>query len=223
MRQSILFTTFTLTIIILLFSNCSPLCSKNKGIIVSEELDLGAFHSVVNHSAARLHISEGASQSVRITGNTKLIDKISFLVAQNELEIEMGSSIIFCDYDQVNIEIVIPKLQRLETTGNANSSISNFSNIENIKLVCSGNGNIKLSNTNITNCILSISGNGNFDAFHANIKRLEANISGNGNGEVNVTEKLSLNVSGNGNFYYKGHPEIDLNMDGNGKIVDINQ
>lgn len=206
----------------LLFSNCSVLCSKSTGAIISKEINLNLFNSLTNNTLADITIKEGLVQKITITGNEDVINEIMFLESNNTLEIDLEKEIVFCNKNKIKIDIVIPNIVSLKSSGNSNINLVNFSQIENLTIISSGNGDVSFNNVSVKNCNLSLSGNGNFNGFSGDIINCTVKISGNGDCEANVKSNLDASISGNGTVYFKGNPIVKSNVSGNGELVNAN-
>ena len=227
---------------LLILSSCTERVI-GEGPIITEEIELSSFNRIDLRVSGELTIMQGNEQSVMITGQQNIIEKLSRKVKDQKWEIEFSSGNY--KYQRLEILVIVPDINRVALSGSGFIVVKDFDNMGNLKLTVSGSGDIDLENLDGVDYIdavisgsgsingfgliselslleISISGSGNLNGFDMAAKHCDILISGSGNCRVLVEESLDINISGSGSVYYKGDPATDIRISGSGTVVDAN-
>jgi len=228
-----------------LFSACDKnvFCEQGSSTVVTKTLSLTALESVDLGIAGEVNIMEGATQSIEVTGPSNVVDKIRTSVSNKHWNIEFESGCY--NYNNLTINITIPKLTAANIAGSGNITVHNFTNQGNLDVGISGSGNLNLNQFSGTeNLKISIQGSGNVNASanFPDIKAVDAAISGSGsiniypilaqtstatitgsgNCYVYASNDLNATISGSGSISYKGMPNIVSSITGSGTLINAN-
>ena len=205
---------------VLLFSTCFLDDDFNgSGIIESETRTLDDFQNIDIAGVIKVNISFGTTQSVTVTADDNIINKVNTEVTQNTLFIDLDKG----DYHDITviINVVIPQLNKLTNSGVTTSTVSNFDNIDILEVNNSGVGSLDLDGS-ARKLILHSSGVGTLNGFSFVVDTCQINHSGVGNVRITVNDLLSGTLSGVGNIYCKGDPKIEVTQTGVGNIINSN-
>ena len=228
----------------LILSSCSnDDCIQVEGAIVTKSLTLATFDKLETRISGKINISQGDEQSVTVTGNQSIIDNLSTDIINRTVIIDLMGCF---NYDNLEINIVVPKIYDIVSTGsngiNINGfvnqkdlsllitgsgdiTIGDFKNLEIITSEITGSGNIIFNNTQssiVKTATIKSTGSGNYKGFSVLANDYLVSLSGSGNCEVNAKDNLNITLTGSGNVYYKGMPSLSLNITGSGNIENVN-
>jgi hypothetical protein len=222
------------TILIAGFFIASPVLAKD------EMREVSPFSKISLRISAKVYLTQGEKQSVKIVADPKTLEEIITEVKDRTLQIRFPSDNIFKRWDPGKIEIFItvPEVDGLTLSGSGDIVSENI-NTRILDLVVSGSGNIKiekLATEKVTASIsgsgninikeggvaeelkVRISGSGNVDARGFEAKKVEVQTSGSGNCSVISNGEIKARISGSGSVYYSGNPAIDSSVSGSGSV-----
>ena len=209
---------------VVLFTSCED-DEDNDGVfrgspvLVTESRDLPSFHSVVASTSLEIEITAGQTQSVEITSNENLIDRVNTTVNAGVLTIEMEPGSY--EFLSLEVQLVIPELILMENHGAGAIRINGFEETEELTIRNSGAASFSVTGSG-QSLEVDLSGSGDVNAFDFAANDVIINLSGAGNIEVSAAENLSGFLSGAGNISYKGTPTVDINISGAGRVVNAN-
>lgn len=96
-----------------------------------------------------------------------------------------------------------------------------MSNIERVKCVISGSGEILLSG-DCKELDVLLSGSGNLVAEDLEANEAKIKLIGSGECQIQVKDQLNATVTGSGNVHYKGDPQVEERISGSGKVIRMN-
>ena len=224
---------------VLLFSSCSKKdgCLSGEGDRISRTYVVSSFDRLAVHGDAEIYISKDSSTSLRIEGQSNILNELNIDDTGGKLEI--GEDNCFKNMKTLKIYVSTPSLRGIDTYG-ANDVVSNDSftgttfyanqsgsgsmnlmlNVAEFTSSISGSGNIRVTG-NAIDQFFRISGDGNYECFGLVGDNGDIDISGSGDVEINVSKTLNIEVSGSGNIYYKGNPTITQKVSGSANIVNV--
>lgn len=239
-RISILFLTCCLALFTTncaeegyLFQNADAI--KGEGDTTERILQLDDFTGIILTTSADVFLTQGNTQSVRVSAQENIIDNLETEVNNGVWKIKGKKPMR--SYKPVNIYITIPDLSLAKISGSGdiegqsafrtdnevNLGISGSGDIEleieapAIDAGMSGSGDIELEGKTNTFSI-SISGSGDIDAADLVSEDCEVRVSGSGDVKVHATEQLNVRVSGSGDVYYRGNPRVNSRISGSGDL-----
>jgi len=239
MNKKHFLNTSVLLSLILTFTSCSQSLfgTIGHGSIISENIAVTTFSSVVTNASADVTITTGDSLQVTLSDYENLIDLWEIKVENNQLVIETKPFTSLIN-SKAKVTIVMPAtLKEAKIAGSGNIDLnSSFPLLE--KCVINGSGNIKgHAITTYTDLNLTISGSGSFD-FVGTANRIKTTtsgsgkmylsdlvandvtctISGSGNMYVYAQNSLNATITGSGNIIYSGNPTVNVKTSGSGTV-----
>ena len=209
---------------------------KGQGPTVEKTLDVDPFKGVGLQFSGDIYLTQGSTQSVRITGQQNIIDNISTDVNDGYWKIKFKTSVR--NHDRVKIYITIPELNRAHISGSGNiMTEGKFSNVGDLSVGVSGSGDLSMDvdARSIVNKIsgsgdvelrgsadeidFAISGSGDIEAYNLKANYCKIRISGSGTAKIHAEENLEVKVSGSGDVYYRGKPKVNSRISGSGDLV----
>lgn len=193
---------------------------RGSGVIITETRTLANFNAISSSPAIELIVSQGVTQSVEVSSDDNLIDRVVTRVSNDGLltiELEEGN------YENLTlrVNIVIPELISVENLGAGSISIDGFTDHESLTLRNTGAASFVVAGSG-DELIIELLGAGNIAAFGFEANTVRVTLTGSGNIEVSASDRISGNITGAGNISYRGEPTIDVNITGAGSVVDAN-
>ena len=224
-----------------LFTACKKenVCSDPIGVSVNRTFDLTDFTAIRLDNNAKVHLVEGATETISASGDSLFIEQLELSVSSNELKIKFTE---YCSNSAaIDIYITMPTFNKIEVRGAGSVETDSFSNVRELETVMNGSGSIELGhisklNTlnatingsgtvlaktkieNIDKVNVQVNGSGSLDIYKVKADSCTATISGSGFARMFVKDLLKVNISGSGSFYYLGQPTIDSEISGSGKV-----
>lgn len=194
-------------------------CLTGQGNLITETFTLGDFSSIAFAPHANLLLTQGATQSVVITGQSNVMDELIVRVINDQLQIETDRCVR--DIIPLEIEVTIPDVEALSMAGIGSITTKNALNVDELTLDIAGVGEVTLMGE-ADNFDINIAGVGEVYAFDFSVNSCQVDIAGQADIEVTVSDVLNVNIAGSGTVFYKGDPTIDSNVSGSGTVVDAN-
>ena len=238
-------TLFLLLLISMSFTSCLKdiFCEDGKGDFLTETFIIDDFTGIELQEAANVTITQGPIQSVRVSAQENILDKLKTEVNGGVWDIDLGRD---CFNDlELDIEITIPVIDEIHLSGSGLIEVGDFDDQDNIDMSVTGSGTIEVGQFTGTKDVdvkisgsgeifargafpdlekmnIEMTGSGNFDGFNISTNELDSRISGSGNIFITVQEYMNIRITGSGDLHYKGNPLIDANITGSGKIINEN-
>jgi len=212
-------------LILLFILSFSIACSSDDNVIegsgdlVTEEQELDQFENVISPSSTDVNVIYGIEQNVTITADDNIINNITTSVNNNALEVNLTPG----SYNDITViaNITLPNITSFKTTGDGISTISGFTNLENLTVENTGSGTISLNGAAINfNCINT--GSSNIKAFSFIVANCTVNNSGSGDCELFCNTNLSGMNTGSGKVFYKGNATVNITNSGSGNVINSN-
>lgn len=212
---------FIILICILQFSltACTKDTIAGSGTPISEFRNVAEFTKVNSEGVFEVTITQGDFQSVEITADDNVIQRVKTEVVDNELRLYLDDR----NYRDINLKanIVSKRITGIENTGIGNFVISNVDESGNFNIYNSGTGNISVTGR-AESLTVKNEGDGILKGFQFIVSDCNVEIVGSGDCEVHPTGILNVNIEGGGDVYYKGDPTIEANISGSGKVINAN-
>ena len=211
----------TISICILLFTltACTKDTIEGSGSPISEIRNVANFTKVSSEGVFEVTITQGDVQSVEVTADDNIIQRVKTEVVDNELRLYLDDH----NYKDISLKanIVAQRINGIENTGIGNFAVSNVDEDGNFNVYNSGTGNISIEG-NAESLIIQNEGDGKFNGFQFTVSNCSVEIIGSGDCEVHPASTLNVDIEGSGNVYYKGTPGIETHISGSGKVIDAN-
>jgi hypothetical protein len=208
---------------------------EGTGPVVERKVDLDRFSGISLPGSAKIFLTQGDKQEVRIQGQENIIDNLNLAVMGDVWKIE-GKKPVWRS-ESLKIFITIEKLNMLRISGSGDISTENrFKDLGDLDLSISGSGTIQLETeaddieghiSGSGNIILNgkadqvnfvISGSGNIKAEGLASREAKVRISGSGDIFLDAQEYIEAQVSGSGNVIYSGNPKTETRVSGSGHV-----
>ncbi|WP_299714539.1 head GIN domain-containing protein [uncultured Tenacibaculum sp.] len=230
------------------FTSCFTFCNSQEvivgnGIQTTKTVNPKPFTGIITSNNATIHISQGDKYELIVTGDSNIIEQHLKIKTKNNnciIKLEKGN---YRNYN-LNIEITMPKIQKIDAYGSDEIEINDFTNLDDLSFHSVGSGNININRINpihkcsatiigsgdiifneevsIRNIDLRIIGSGKFRGYNITSKSYRIVNAGSGDCEVNVTDNLSASIPGSSDVYYKGNPKIQFSSPGSGRLINAN-
>lgn len=204
--------------------------------------ELAAFSEISLRVDAKLHLAQGAKQSVEIVAKSSTLDELVTEVKNRELVIRFKTkTLLWKDFEigKIEIYVTVPDISALTVSGSGdifndgaiNSRILNLTlsgsgsiklmdlTTERLTATISGSGSIKVDGDDETQDLsINISGSGGFHGEDFEAEDVTVRISGSGNAYIHCNNSLIARIFGSGSVFYNGNPRIDQSIGGSGKV-----
>ncbi|MGA9269380.1 MAG: head GIN domain-containing protein [Lutimonas sp.] len=216
MKQSI-----AILILITLFMSCTSDDEINgSGNLITESRDVDAFSKVSSEGVFEVVITQGSPQSVEITADDNIMNKVKTRVISDELQLYLDD-----DYNYSGItlqaKISAEALNGIMNSGVGDMEISNVNENGAFSIDNFGTGNITIEGSAASLNVVS-EGTGNILAFDFFVEDCSIDILGTGFVQTNCSDNLDITIEGSGDVYYKGNPTINTSITGSGSVIDAN-
>ncbi|CAN0538071.1 unnamed protein product, partial [Scytosiphon promiscuus] len=164
--------------------------------IITQTIEINDLHSFDLRISGRVFLKKAETQMVEIEGQENVINQIKSDVNNGEWEIEFRNCMK--SYDDLDIYITIPDLEKAAISGSGDVFFQDEFSGNNFDLIISGSGNMdaKVSGNELLSSIsgsgdikiageieeqkIVISGSGDVDAFDLTSSKTDVSISGSG-------------------------------------------
>ena len=222
------------------FSSCYFEGSPFRGItgqgpVVERKLELDPIKGISIPGSAKIRLTQGENQEVRVEGQENIIDNLNLAVTGDIWRIE-GKQPVW-QAEPLIIHITMETLRMVKISGSGTvTALNQFNDLRELELNISGSGSIDLDiaarevkgNISGSGTIilkgsadkieLGVSGSGGLQGSQFKTEEASLRISGSGNMELAVSERLDANISGSGSIFYYGNPRVDSRVSGSGRI-----
>ena len=207
--------------LITLFLSCTSDDEINgSGNLITESRDVDVFSKVSSEGVFDVTITQGGPQSVEITADDNIMNKVKTRVISDELQLYLDDDY---NYSGITIQAQISAeaLNGIMNSGVGNMVISNVNENADFSIDNFGTGNITIEGSAASLSVLN-EGTGNISAFDFFVENCSIDIEGSGSVEINCSDNLDISIEGSGNVYYKGNPSINTSISGSGSVIDAN-
>ena len=194
---------------------------RGSGNLVTETRDVAAFNSIDVGSALELDVvvDPAAAQSVVVTFDDNLIDKVVTRVSGDTLVLEIDGSVNLTGSAERVIAVTVNELIALEASGASDVAVTGTTN-ELVALEASGASDLRVTGT--TNSYeLDASGASNVDVRDLIAADLNLDVSGASSVDVYATGTVSGSASGASTLDVYGNPSSVLVDSSGASSVDI--
>ncbi|NIJ53406.1 head GIN domain-containing protein [Dyadobacter arcticus] len=200
----------------------------------TRDFDFKNFDQLVMGNAYHVHVKSGAAFAVSATGELNDLDDLNIFVQDRKLVIRYQSS--WKNRRQMDIEITMPDLERVDFSGAVTSKIEGFENLPDIEFELSGASKCDFSGSgqelkfDISGASrLNLDGDGKFldgelsgasqlDAFEMPVEESKLDVSGASSAKVWVSKFLEVEANGASTVRYKGGPEVKKEVTGGSTV-----
>lgn len=205
--------------------------------VSTRSLDLTNFDQLAMGSAFTIHVRQGASFSVKATGELNDLDDLETSVSRSGvLEIRYRNT-WRSRRDRMDIDIVMPSLRGVDFSGASVSDVEGFENVRTLDYRLSGASkstftgsadrlNLDLSGASELDLrgsggVLTgnLSGASQVFAFAFPVQEADLGLSGASRARLRVAKLLKVDASGASSLRYQGTPTVDRRLSGGSSVT----
>lgn len=196
--------TFIYIIAITIFSFSSFGQLRGSGKTITKKFDYQNFNKVnFDDLDGKLEIEVGKPFSISITIDDNLVNLLTLVENTDNKLLTISlkgnqNNKMYIEETKIKVLITMPFLSEVSNNGNSGLIVKNI-NSKNFKSENPENGSTTLSGI-VDNLEVVCKGNGNLDATKLIAKKAKVICRGNGNAKLNVSGELEQTRSGNGNI-----------------------
>ncbi len=188
---------------------------KGSGDMQTETRDVDSFKRIKATGSFDVFITVGDKQSVNVTFDDNLLDKIETEVNGKTLILDSHGS--YSSRRTCKIEITVPKLEYVKLSGSGDIIIDEL-DADFFEYQLSGSGDLT-ANGKVKDLEIHLSGSGDIDTRDLIAEDVYAKVSGSGDILVYAQKSFDGKVSGSGDIVYYGNPEyVNSKISGSGSI-----
>jgi hypothetical protein len=196
-------------------SSSSP-SLQGSGTPASQTRVLSAFHRVELAGASNVVVSAGARQSVVVSADDNLLDRVTTRVGSGTLVI--GSIGSFETRVPMSVRVTVPTLDAVTLSGSGMVAAEGIDAAA-LRMTLSGSGLLRASGT-VDHLDVVLGGSGDAELGGLQARDARAVVTGSGRIVVYVTGALDASVPGSGAVLYRGSPaHVTTMVTGSGAVV----
>lgn len=200
-----------------------------------------SFTGVASAVPFNVFVTIGSKESLRLEGDSELLDKIETPVKNGVLHIKMKkeSERWFGGSKKVTIYITAPSLNKVSVSGSGNMEVKGTLKGERVNTDVSGSGHLSaaVASSSLSSSIsgsggielkgktneaqIDISGSGKFEGEDLSTQTAKFTVSGSGTASIQAEETLNANLSGSGRVTYSGNAKVNVVKSGSGSVTKI--
>jgi Putative auto-transporter adhesin, head GIN domain len=189
---------------------------KGSGRAATARRSVAPFRAVKLDGAVDVVAHVGGRQSVTVTGDDNLLDRVTTSVDGGTLEVKVDGE--FSTPKGLTVVVGVPMLERFENGASGDGRVDGVRG-ERFESESSGSGDIRAAGrVHSARVAISGSGDADFGALVADDVRVE--VEGSGDAHVHAVRSLDASVAGSGDVTYAGNPpHVDQHVDGSGDVA----
>lgn len=228
-------------IMLMVLQSCIYINTRDNDIpprgVATRSLDLANFDQLAMGSAFTIHVRQGATFSVKATGELNDLDDLETSVNRSGmLEIKYRNT-WRNRRERMDIDIVMPSLRSVDFSGASVSDVEGFENVRTLDYRLSGASKSVFTGS-ADRLSLDLSGASELDlrgaggvlagnlsgasqvfAFDYPVQEADLGLSGASRARVRVVKLLKVDASGASNVRYQGTPTVDQRVSGGSSVT----
>ncbi len=221
-----LVATFLFSSCVIEKRNVNDSSSSEENIVSSYKID--EFDKMDISGACTLIYTQGSSDSLRLEGDTKSLEKIEVSQDGSTLSIKFKKSINIFGVNNsytndVRVYVSSSSLSEIEISGACDINMEQPVKFGDLKVTSSGASTLKIKDITADNFKIHSSGASDIDIDKATLKSFKTRMSGAGDVDVNLnnTDKVDIQVSGAGDADLKltDCGDVNVSISGAGSIT----
>ena len=189
------------------------------GPLVTQSRPVSGFDSVLLSVPGELVLEPTGSESLTITAEASLIDKLTSEVTGGRLVLGTRSGVDIAPRQPILYRLTVRSIDDLVVSGAARVDASGLQG-DRFSFTLSGAGEISISG-NVDHQTLTISGAGHYNAANLRSRVASITLSGAGHATIRAAQRIDGVISGAGILEYYGDPEIAVSVSGSGTIRQV--
>jgi hypothetical protein len=199
------------------FGGSSNSRTQGSGVSVTQTRHVAPFTRVELAGSNNVVIRVGQEQSVVVTADDNLVDRVTTEVQSGTLTIGTSPG-SFSTNSPMRVAVAVPNLDAVSLTGSGNIVVDGIE-AESLKVDLPGSGTLS-GNGTATRLAVTVSGSGVVQFTRLVANDVRAAVSGSGSIFVTATKSLDASVSGSGAILYAGNPpDVTRSVTGSGTIT----
>jgi len=184
----------------------------------TEEFAVEGFDRVVTEGTWQVEITAGSEYRVRITADEEVLERLIVERRNDSLFLDMPGNLPIGGLD-VEAEVTMPSLDRVETKGGADVFIRNF-DLDSLRVQSEGAANVEAEGSRIETLYVESEGATNIDFKDSDVVNAEVRIAGAGNVILTMAGgRLTGSLEGVGQLSYGGEvSEESVDVRGLGSV-----
>lgn len=200
-----------------MFGSSSNPTNEGSGVPATQVRHTAAFHRVELAGANNVVIRVGEEQSVVVTADDNLLDRVTTEVQSGKLVIGNTPGSL-TTRSPMSVEVKVPTLDALTLSGSGNIVVTGI-DAERLDVTLPGSGMLTGSGS-ATLLDVKVGGSGTVQLTRLVANDVRVAVSGSGSIFVTATESLDASVSGSGAILYTGNPQrVTRSVTGAGAIT----
>lgn len=198
-------------------SNSTTSTTEGSGVPATQARYVAAFTSVELAGSNNVVIRLGEKQSVVVSADDNLLDRVTTEVRSGKLVIANSPGSLTTK-SPMSVAVNVPTLSALTLTGSGNIVVNGIET-ESLKVTLPGSGTLTASGT-AKRLDVTVSGSGMVQFTQLVANDVRAVVSGSGRIFITATKSLDASVSGDGAILYAGNPQdVTKSVTGTGAIA----
>ena len=211
---------------------------KGSGPVTTETRAVSGFKGVDLGVSGDVYMTQGADFKVVVETQANVAELLETYVDDGVLKIYFRKNTSNVNYDKLIVRIEAPVFESIGLYGSGNIVAENALKGQNLAVLLSGSGDVKITdatynaiNGDVTgsgnievggmteSSDFRVSGSGDINASNLKSKQTKADIIGSGNIDCTAETDLEAAVLGSGDIHYSGNPTVKSRVTGSGDIV----
>jgi hypothetical protein len=165
------------------------------GNVVSQERQASTFFGVTHEGVGDVNIHYAENYKVVVTTDSNIKDIITTKVDKNNLYIGLDRKIKkSLNPTKLIIDVYMPELRNINLRGVGNINVQDFE-VENIDVILSGSGDLKIISGNVSNFKINLSGVGDMNIQNLEAENVDVTHTGSGDLKINSRRTSDFRIS----------------------------
>jgi hypothetical protein len=185
----------------------------------SQSRKVAAFHAIDLAGTIAVDATVGKAQSVEITGDADVLDKVITTVKDGVLIIDTARDLDRHQHRNTGLRAVVsvPSVTALTLSGTGAMKATGIAS-DQLSIDLSGTGALTATGTTST-LRVAVGGTGQISAADLAAKDVVVDIDGTGAAELHATHSLEARITGTGSVDVRGHPaQVKKSVSGPGSV-----
>ena len=191
--------------------------THGSGLATTELRELAPFAAVELAGANAVTVRVGPTQSVAVTGDDNLMDRVTTTVRSGSLLIDDHGT--FTTEAPMNVAVSVPSLDRVTLSGSGTVTVEGVTSTD-FTADLSGTGTLEVAGS-VDRVTAVLSGFGTV-ALHGLVAKTPSHVlEGTGDVSIHATSSLDAALTGVGSITYVGSPSVTAHNTGTGSITGV--
>jgi hypothetical protein len=203
-------------VLVVALAGCEDI--QGNGDIVEQERPAGAFSGVFLAAGLQGDITVGATHSVKIRGDSNLLDFIRLELRDGILTSDLDQGLSLLPSEPIVVTVVTPTLTELQALNGTRMSASGI-DTESLTLRVAGRSTVSVSGAARKLTLVAVR-NGEVQAGDLAVEVAEIEVSDSSRARLHVTQQISGTATGGSDVTVLGNPpQSDISTSGGGQVL----